>query len=509
MHNISLEKSNLAKIISNYGSRLWNIVSAFIFIPLYLQFLGTENYGLISFYALLLGIISFADSGMSSAIIKEFSQNTNPNYKYTVFRKLENIYVLLCIILCGIIFFSAEFIAKFWLSSTQISPNRLIYYIRLIGFGITSQLINSLYFGALYALNNQVRANMFQFIWSFARTALVFALFVILSSDLEVYFVWQIFCNIAYILLLRYFIITKLKLLNGDLLKIKFKKLPKHIKSYIGGMIFIAIISAVNIQADKLVSSSLFDLTTFGFYNIATSLSQIPVAVAAPLVAFAFPLFSKFSTESAKSKNIIVFNKVYYIINLSALLITMIIILFTDEILFFWTKGKIPTLLLPAIIFDARILTTGGMFLALQFPLFYILLAKGRTRYIIYQGIVQLTIGLPILYFCSYKFGLYGLPIPWLIINMGSYIYLFIVVSKKFLPFATEKFFKIYFFSPIIIVITVNIILYISYLYLEFYFLFFVGISCTLSVILSVFWLNFKTGNSLFNYKNLYEFPHE
>lgn len=49
------------------------------------------------------------------------------------------------------------------------------------------------------------------------------------------------------------------------MLRTEFNKLPLHITKYIGGMIFIAIISAINIQADKLITSSMFDLSTFGF----------------------------------------------------------------------------------------------------------------------------------------------------------------------------------------------------------------------------------------------------
>jgi hypothetical protein len=43
---------------------------------LYIHYLGIESYAIIGFYTLLLGIISFADAGMSSAIIKEFSLQT-------------------------------------------------------------------------------------------------------------------------------------------------------------------------------------------------------------------------------------------------------------------------------------------------------------------------------------------------------------------------------------------------------------------------------------------------
>ena len=168
-----MEHSNLAKLISNYGSRLWSMISVFIFIPLYIRFLGSENYGLIGFYALLLGIISFADSGMSSAIIKEFSQEHTSNYKYSVFRHLEKYYVLVCVVICIIIFFSSSFIVNHWITAKGISQGNLIYYVRLIGFGVTTQLISSLYFGALFALNNQIKSNILQLLWSFSKSALV------------------------------------------------------------------------------------------------------------------------------------------------------------------------------------------------------------------------------------------------------------------------------------------------------------------------------------------------
>jgi hypothetical protein len=67
-----MKNSNVGKLVSNYGSRLWSNLF-FIFTPLYIHYLGIESYAIIGFYTLLLGIISFADAGMSSAIIKEFS----------------------------------------------------------------------------------------------------------------------------------------------------------------------------------------------------------------------------------------------------------------------------------------------------------------------------------------------------------------------------------------------------------------------------------------------------
>ncbi len=508
-----MEQSNLAKLLSNYGSKLWSMVSVFIFIPLYIKFLGSENYGLIGFYALVLGIISFADSGMSSAIIKEFSQESDSNYKYTIFRNLEKIYLFVCIIICGIIFFSSNFIAEHWISSNGIRKEELSYYVRLIGIGVTSQLISSLYFGALFALNNQVRSNLLQLGWSFSRSALVFILFIVFSKSIELYFIWQIICNLVYVLVLRFFVIKQLKqTANGHLLKKESNKLPKHILTYIGGMVFIAIISAINIQADKLVTSSMFDLGTFGFYNIASSLAQLPAILATPLMAFAFPLFSKFSnqySEENKQKTLMVFNKIFYFINLIVVVVAVGVIFYTKEILVLWTKSAIPYSIFPAIEFDVKILIIGSFFLALQFPLYYLLLSKGKTKYTIYQGIVQIVLGIPLLYFCSQQFGLYGVPIPWLIINLLAFIYLFIIVNNKYLNFAVSQFYLKILFAPIFITLIVNILVYFCYQEINIDFIIFIIFSSIFSLVLSIICYNKLAGNNILSYKHLYDFPHE
>lgn len=508
-----MEQSNLAKLISNYGSRLWSMVSVFIFIPLYIKFLGSDNYGLIGFYALILGIISFADSGISSAVIKEFSQESDSNYKYTVFRNLERIYIIICFFLCLLIFFSAGIIVDYWISSKGISRQDLIHNVRLIGFGVTTQLISSLYFGSLFSLNSQVKSNLIQFAWSFARSALVFLLFIVFSKSVEIYFIWQIICNILYVLVLRYFLIQSLRnATTNGFLKREFTALPKHITSYIGGMIFIAIISAINIQADKLVTSSMFDLGTFGFYSIASNLAQIPVILAAPLIAFAFPLFSKFSNsdnEENKAKNLMVFNKIYYLLVVLVAIMATGIFFYAKEILWLWTKNAIPSVIFLSIIFDVKILIIGSFFLALQFPLYYLLLSKGKTKYTIYQGVFQIAIGIPLLYFCSKKLGLYGIPIPWLIINIAAFVYLFNTVHYKYLNFATKKFYLKVFFTPIIITLLLNFLVYFCYLKFDFNFIPFIGMAAILSLIISIVCFNRQSKVRTFSFKHFYNFPHE
>lgn len=136
---------------------------------MYIKLLGIENYAVIGLYSLLLGIISFADAGMSSAITREFSSERNVVYKYSLLRKIENLYILICLIISIVVFIFSDAIACNWLISNKITQIDLSYYIILIGIGVSIQLLSSIYFGSLFGLNEQIRANSFQILWNLIK----------------------------------------------------------------------------------------------------------------------------------------------------------------------------------------------------------------------------------------------------------------------------------------------------------------------------------------------------
>lgn len=481
------------------------MVSIFIFVPLYIRYLGIEDYAVIGFYALLLGVISFADSGMSSAIIKEFAIDQTSLYKYSVLRKIENLYWSICIILCISIVLCSNLIAGEWLTSDTISHKDLTYYVILIGIGVTFQLLSSLYYGSLFGLDEQVKANLAQIIWSFFKSAIVILLFFIIKPTLEVYLIWQIICNVLYVSVLRFMTIQKLKK-NGEELRVVLSGIPSRILKYIGGMTLIAIISAVNTQADKIITSSFFSLKIFGYYNIASILAQIPVVLSTPLSLFVFPLFSKFSYEN-NNKLDISFDKISFLLSLLVIPSTVLLIIYAKEFIVLWAGATIDNILLPHIVIALRMLVLGSLFLALQFPLFYLLLSKNETRYTIYQGGIQIIIGLPLLYFCASLYGLRAVAIPWIFINFGSLVYLTIVCFRKYI--------KIYFLTHFVknilthTVITVPICLLFYYLYNEIFnnFYIIVVFSGLLSILGIIVFNNLRNNHKISDIKNIYNFP--
>lgn len=500
-----MKNSNIGKLVSNYGSRLWSLVSVFIFTPLYIHYLGIESYAIIGFYTLLLGIISFADAGMSSAIIKEFSLQATASYKYSVLRNIENLYWGVCVFIFCVIFVGSNFIANHWLNSEKISSSDLSYYVSLIGIGVVIQLLSSLYYGSLFGLNQQVKANSYQIIWNVFKNGVVILLFILYRKNLEIYFLWQIVCNAIYVIALRLHTIYILKKDDRRLTN-NLNKIPKHILVYIGGMFLIALISSVNSQADKIIASSFFSLKTFGYYNIASMLAQVPVILASPLALFVFPLFSRFA-ENEENKLNISFIKVYFLLNILVFSATFLIVLYAKEILVLWTGNAISASMFPSIIIVVRLLVIGSLFLALQFPLYYLLLSKGKTKYNITQGVLQVLFGLPLLYACAKFYGIQAMGVPWIVINLSSLLYLSVIVLKDYIFLNFRVLFFNYFFMPLAISFFFCGILYLVYLISGGLFFVFFVLSGFSSIIFSILYINFYEKRKLTNIAELYNFP--
>ena len=84
----------IANTIANMASKIWSMVSIYIFVPLYIKYLGEEAYGLISFFTTMQMALNLLGLGLSSTLRREFALNINGGYevnlrKYKLLRSIE------------------------------------------------------------------------------------------------------------------------------------------------------------------------------------------------------------------------------------------------------------------------------------------------------------------------------------------------------------------------------------------------------------------------------------
>ena len=245
--------------------------------------------------------------------------------------------------------------------------------VKLIGLGIGLQLFSTLYEGGLMGLQKQVLVNKINIIWSLFRSGIVIFPLLLMPS-LKVYFIWQIVCNLVLLIVFKVNLWNELKTDS----KIVFsKELLNTIWKFALGMMGIAFISAINIQIDKLVTSKILSLKSFGYYSLAATISQIPLLIATPIIVAIFPVFSKLvSTNNIKEK-IIYFHKFAFVITMISAPIVACIFLYSIPLVTLWTGDII---IAKAVNTTVKVLVTGGFFLCLQLIPYYVSLANGHTR---------------------------------------------------------------------------------------------------------------------------------
>ena len=428
-------------IIANYVGRAWSFISAFIFVPFYLKLLGSEAYGIVGFFAVVLGFLAFADAGLTATLNREFarSDRTLP-YKANLLATIETIYVGICLVIIFGIWFFAPLIASKWLHSGSIPPQDIVFYVRLIGVGVALQLITSLYQGGLMGLQKQVLANSLLVGYGVLRSGIILIPLYFFPS-LSTFFFWQIGVTIVYFVVLRIFVKKEVHTEK----KVAFSKSTlMDVKGFAAGMLVLAVLSSILIQADKLVVSSLFSLSEFGFYTLASTFSQIPLMLVLPIGLAILPKFTQYISANNLQDTVLLFRKTNFIVVAMASFIAFFSVAYMPDILLLWTRNVD---LANSVSQVARILCIGTLFQATQLTTYYLAIANGHTKTNILLGICSVVFLVPALFVSIAYFGLLGAGIPWLIMSIVTFIALGYLVLRKF----TNNIFKTWLFSDTLI----------------------------------------------------------
>ena len=324
-------------ILANILGRFWGILSNFLFIPLYIKFLGFESYSVISFTFILVGLMLILDGGLTATLLREFSRKDKDRLnKISIFKTLESFYFILSLVGILLVIVFSNYIANHWINTDHIEKDELSIILKIFGVELGFQLLFRFYMGGLLGLEKQVKANVYQLLWGICRNALVVVVIYYYPS-LEVFIIWQAVSTILFTLFLRMSLLKSFDLSRWTFSFEIDKKIIKDIGGFAGGMLLIAIVSAVNTQLDKLTISKFLDIENLGYYTLAVSLSQGLVLLVNPLLTAILPtltgLFSenkvKESLELIKNSglfiSILVFSFLSHLIINSSLLKPLII----------------------------------------------------------------------------------------------------------------------------------------------------------------------------------------
>jgi O-antigen/teichoic acid export membrane protein len=414
-------------IIANLAGRLWAFASIFIFVPVYIKLLGIEAFGVITFYSVLLMLLTFAEAGLTATLNREFARQVDdPRYKADLLRTFEYIYLGFALLIVCAVFLFAGSIADAFLKSQTIPREELIRDVRIMGLTIGIGIFPSLYQGGLMGLQRQVLSNAIGIGHNAVRAGLV-VVPLLFFPTLQTYFYWQLACTILYCAILRSVIGKQIDSAGARANPAFLKQLWR----YTAGVIGMAVIHAVNTQVDKLSVGNILSLTDFSYYNLSSQFAQMGFVLCSPLALAFFPeLTRRISISDENSMHTLCRRFAFLTATLTAAA-TLVLITYAEPYIAIWQQDAAIARIVGPV---ARILLVSYFFMALQLIPYYIALAHGHTRTNVIIGIVSIALIVPGIYCFANRYGLIGAAIPWMGVNLLTTFLLWAIIFRRYLP---------------------------------------------------------------------------
>lgn len=428
----------LRNIVANAAGRGWSMLMNFAFVPLYIRLLGIEAYGVIAFFATLSALFAFLDLGLSSTLNREIARRTGSGdvagSSQDVVRTLEIIYWGIGLAVSAIIILAAPLIAVRWLDTRTVSAETLTNAIRLMGVVIALHWPSGLYSGGLAGLQKQVTANTLDILFSTARGAGAVLVLFAVSTTIQGFFVWQAIMSGVTVLTLRTVLMRRLGPAPHP---VRFNRgVLADTWRFAGGMTGLSLLSILLMYGDKVVLSAILPLSVYAQYMLANTL-----AAASSMLAFAvfhalYPRLTQLVAARDRAGVANAYHLGTQIIGFAVIPPALIVLLFSHEILLFWTwNGAIADTAAPI----ASLLVVGTMLNSVMMVPYALQLANGSTRLNLIANIVSVVVLLPATWWLARRYGPIGAALLWPAQNLGYILFLAPAVHRRFLPGASRR----------------------------------------------------------------------
>ncbi|WP_164466986.1 oligosaccharide flippase family protein [Chryseobacterium taklimakanense] len=432
-------------IIANVFGRLWGLISSFLFIPLYIKFLGFESYSVISFTLMIAGIMAVLDGGLTATLSREFARTDNTDdEKLRIYRTLETVYFAVVLISMALVVVFSGLIANS-LNVKSFSHDQLAKFLKIVSVDIGFQLLLRFYMGGLLGLEKQVKANAYQILWGIVRNA-VAVVVIYFYPSLFYFFLWQSISTVIFTLLLKIELDKQIFHDHKFSIKPKFEKsVFREVRKFAGGMMLISIIAALNTQMDKMTISKLLSIESLGYYTLAVSLATALIVVVNPIATAILPkftsLYSGKSYEEAKE----LFNTYNVVSSILIFSILAIFIFFSKDLLWLWT-GNLK--LAENAYKIVPIISIAYALIAMQVIPYHVAIANGYTRLNNILGISSIALTVPGYIYGIKNYGVFGAAVVFMVMQLITLLIYIYFINKKFIG---ELFIKSIFIKQILL----------------------------------------------------------
>ena len=409
-------------IVANYVGQGWSALAGFLFIPLYVRYLGVEAYGLVALFAALNVWLSLLDLGMTPALGREMSRSTagvvEPEATRDLLRSLEWLALAAAVLVNAITAASARWIAEDWLRTENLDSDVVSQSVLMMGLVGSLRLIEGIYRSSLIGLQQQVLYNVVNGAAVALRAFGSLAVLAWVSPTVPAFLIWQGVVSLVSV---------------ASLAATTYSQLPpasrggrfsphavSQVRKFAGGMALIAILSVALTQIDKLILSRLLGLREFATYSMATAVAWALALLIGPIAITAYPRLCGQAARGDMTEFAKTFHRAAQAVTVVAGSVGVVLVALAPSIVLLWTHDDALTQAISPIV---RWLAVGTIFNCLVTIPYHAQLATGWTSLTVRVNTVAVLVIIPTMIAIVPHYGAIGAAWSWAALNAAYFLF--------------------------------------------------------------------------------------
>lgn len=422
-------------ILANYASQLYVTAAGIIMVPLYINYMGAEAYGLVGFFAMLQVWFNLLDMGLTPTMARESARfhggaSTALEYRRLA-RALEGVFCAMALLGGCILFVLAEPMATGWLKASQLPTKEITQALQLIALIVALRWMSGLYRGVITGSERLVWLSGFNSLVATGRFVLVLPVLMFVSAAPKAFFIFQLCMAVFELLGLTWMAYRLLPAIpKGQRIHWEWSPLKPVLKFSLS-IAFTSSVWVLVTQTDKLVLSKILPLADYGYFTVAVLVASGIMIVTGPVSSAIMPRMTRLQAEGKHDELIAVYRQATQLVTVLAAPVALVLIFFAPQVLWAWTGDAVlvekaaPVLSLYAIGY--------GFLVVSAFP-YYLQYAKGDLRLHLIGNLLFVLLLIPLIIWAATNYGMKGAGWAWLVANVLYFVCWTPLVHHKFIP---------------------------------------------------------------------------
>ncbi len=421
-------------ILASYASQIYVTVVGILMVPLYIQYMGAEAYGLVGFFTMLQAWFNLLDLGLTPTISRETARFNGGAIDALTLRRLlralEGVFIGTALLGSAGLMAVAGSVASNWLKVQQLPLEEVQQAIMMMAVIVALRWIGGLYRSVINGFERIFWLSGFNIAVATARFVLIIPIFLYLGTSPSYFFTFQLLVAVVELVILiaqSYHLIPKV--INSKRTTWEWAPLRGVLKFSLS-IAFTSSVWVMVTQTDKLVLSKLLPLADYAYFSLAVLIAGGVLIVSTPITSALLPRMTKLSAEGNDEEMIRLYRNATQLVSVIAMPVALVLAIFAEQVLRAWT-GDTELALKAAPVLTLYALGNGVLTFG-AFP-YYLQFAKGDVRLHLMGNIYFLILLIPGLIWATISNGAVGAGYAWLIANVLYFIIWVPRVHSKFM----------------------------------------------------------------------------